>query len=165
VYEILTLFVHAAGYWFSTGACNVLVTEMAVICESLTYCLLFIVKRKSFGICTKSISSHSVHCGRYLAYNPVFFFLAYVTRSSSLPFFLATEGFGSTYRQLQLILKFQFLALETSSYLSASRFSYRKRTGDSIQQLTHLTQLHYTDSTCFNTPKFSLCPQDGFCFL
>lgn len=73
MYEILTLFVQAAGFWFSTVACSVLVTEMAVICESLTHSLLFIVKRKYFGIRTKSISSHSVHCGRYLAYNPEFF--------------------------------------------------------------------------------------------
>jgi len=34
VYELLTLFVQAAGFWFSIVACSVLVTEMAVICES-----------------------------------------------------------------------------------------------------------------------------------
>jgi hypothetical protein len=85
VYEILTLVVQAAGIWFSTDACIFLVTEMAVICERLTHCLLFIVKRKSFGICTKSISSHSVHFGRYLAYNPVFFpSLSYAQLFSSI---------------------------------------------------------------------------------
>lgn len=76
---------------------------------------------KSFGTGNKT-ALNLAHTQKTL-----FFFAAYFTHGCYLPLSAATEVCVPIFRLIQLTLRGPFLIPDSSSNLTASRFSYRKR--------------------------------------